>query len=99
LKAKCKARGWRGSSLTACGKLYRLLPMEGTWDWLLLFLLLAAVTQLSFMPYLWRCVESDMKMLRDRKGGKESVPDQGGVARPALGRRLDVLLHLVLSDD
>jgi hypothetical protein len=58
-------------------KLYPHFPMKGSWDWLLLFLLLAVVSQLSFVQYLWRCVESDMKTLRDRKPAAESMPNQG----------------------
>jgi hypothetical protein len=71
--------GLAGFLAHALWKLYRHFPLEGSWDWLLLFLSLGMITQLSFMPYLWRCVEADIKMLRDRRGGEESAPIQGGV--------------------
>jgi hypothetical protein len=34
--------------------IYRHFPFQGYWDWLVLFLLIALGTHLSFLPYLWR---------------------------------------------
>lgn len=58
--------------------IYRHFPFQGYWDWLVLFLLIALGTHLSFLPYLWRCVDADMKVMQGRESGKkDAIPVQG----------------------
>ena len=45
---------------------YRYFPFHGTWDWLLLFFLLAATVHVLFLPHLWKAVRADMIHYRDR---------------------------------
>jgi len=53
---------------------YRHFPSSGRGDWLLLFLLLATLVHVLFLPYLWKAVQADMAILRD-----ERVTEQGSL--------------------
>lgn len=43
--------------------LYRYMPFEGTWDWLILLILLGVAVHVLSLPLRWRLVESDLTML------------------------------------
>ena len=62
--------GLSGFLASGLWRVYGFFPGEGTWDWLLLFVLLGLVTQALFLPYLWRAVNADMTML-DSSGGDD----------------------------
>ena len=55
--------------------LYLRFPSSGKWDWLLLFIALAAFTHFSFLPLLWRAVKADMEYL---KSGRTDDPAPNG---------------------
>ena len=40
---------------------YCYFPFEGTWDWLLLFILLAITVRAVHLPFLWKLVAVDMR--------------------------------------
>ncbi|MGE0129077.1 MAG: hypothetical protein AB7U82_13445 [Blastocatellales bacterium] len=55
---------------------YQHFPFEGTWDWLVLFLLLGGVVHFAFLPYVWGWVESDMIYLQ-KEQATNGGPNQG----------------------
>jgi hypothetical protein len=72
-----RGTGLSGFLAHALQPLYDHFPFRDQFDWLVLFLLVGAVTYLLFLPYLWKSIQADMACLR---ASHDHVPNQGLVA-------------------
>ena len=59
--------GFSGFIAHALWQVYQYFPFSGTWDWLVLIIVLAALVRLLFLPHLWKAVQADMRVFSEQR--------------------------------